>query len=313
MFGLKEGEMIATREAYGKALVELGKKRKDVVVLDADLSKSTKTCFFAAEFPERFFDFGVAEANMMSAAAGLALSGKVAFASTFAVFATGRAFDQVRISIAYSDANVKVCASHSGVTVGEDGASHHALEDMALMRTLPNMRVVVPADAVETFKIIHEIADIYGPFYVRLTRPKVPVLPEHDFKLGEASVMRDGDDATIVATGIMVSKALEAAEQLARKGISTRVLNMHMVKPLDEKAVVKAAKETGYIVTAEDHSVIGGLGAAVSEHLGETHPTPIARVGTRDHFGISGKPEELLENFGMSTRHITKAVEELLH
>lgn len=312
MLGLKEGEMIATREAYGEALVKLGEKRKDIVVVDADLSKSTKTYLFASRFPERFFNFGVAEANMISAAAGLALCGKVVFASTFAVFAPGRTFDQIRMSIAYSDTNVKICSSHSGITVGEDGASHHALEDMALMRVLPNMRIVVPADAVETHIIIPEIADIYGPFYVRLTRPKVPVLPEHEFEFGKASIMRDGDDATIVATGIMVSKALEAAEKLAKESISTRVLNIHMVKPIDYKALVKAAKETGRIITAEDHNIIGGLGAAVAEHLGELYPTPIARVGARDRFGVSGSPEELLEKFGMSTRHIVKAVKELV-
>lgn len=309
---MKPGDMIATREAYGQKLLEIGEKNKKVVVLDADLSCSTKTCLFAKKFPKRFFNMGVAEANLIGVAAGLGLSGKIAFASTFAVFAAGRAFDQIRMSVVYSNSNVKICASHAGITVGEDGASHHALEDIALMRVLPNMRVVVPADAIETNEILDRITEIYGPFYVRLTRPKVPVLPEHNFEFGRASLMREGDDATIVATGIMVSKALEAAELLAKDDISTRVLNIHMVKPLDHHALVKAAKETGRIVTAEDHNVIGGLGAAVAEHLCENYPTPIARVGARDQFGVSGKPEELLKKFGMSTKHIVKSVKGLM-
>lgn len=309
---LKPGDMVATREAYGKTLLKLGEKDEKIVVLDADLSSSTQTCLFAKRFPERFFNVGVAESNMIGIASGLGLSGKTAFASTFAVFAAGRAFDQIRMSVVYSNSNVKICASHSGISVGEDGASHHALEDIALMRVLPGMRVVQPADAVETEKVIERVADTYGPFYVRLTRTKVPVLPEHEFSFGKAALMREGDDVTIAATGIMVSKALEAAEELAKSGVSARVLNLHMIKPLDENALVKAAKETAGIVTAEDHNVIGGLGAAVAELLGENYPTPISRVGARDHFGISGKPEELLEKFGLSTCKIVKEAKEII-
>jgi transketolase len=304
--------MMATREAYGQKLVELGEKNDNIVVLDADLSASTKTCFFAKRFPHRFFNVGVAEANLIGIAAGLGLSGKIAFASTFAVFAAGRAFDQIRMSVAYSDSNVKICASHSGVTVGEDGASHHALEDIALMRVMPNMRVVEPADALETFSIMEEITKTYGPFYVRLTRPSVPVLPEHGFRFGKASLMREGDDVTIVAAGIMVSKAMDAAEKLAKENIHARVLNVHMIDPLDHESIVKAAKETGCIVTAEDHNVVGGLGAAVAEHLGENYPTPIARVGARDGFCVSGKPEELLDKFGMSATHIVQSVKNVM-
>lgn len=307
----KPGEMIATRSAYGKKLAEMGEENERIVVLDADLSCSTKTCLFAKKFPERFFNAGIAEANMMGMAAGLALSGKIAFASTFAVFATGRAFDQIRISLAYSNSNVKVCASHSGITVGPDGASHHALEDISLMRALPNMRVVVPADANETCIILEKVVDTQGPFYVRLTRPKVPVLEDHDFSFGKASLMREGNDLTIIATGLMVDKALKAAGVLSKEGVSARVLNIHSIKPLDEKAIVKAAKDTGHIVTAEDHSVIGGLGAAVSEVLGENYPTPIARVGSRDLFGVSGEPDELLEAYGMGVSHIVESAKKV--
>jgi transketolase len=304
--------MIATRTAYGEALLELGRKNRDVVALDADLSCSTRTNKFAKEFPERFFNMGIAEANMMGTASGLALSGKIPFASTFAVFASCRAYDQVRQSIAYSQANVKICASHSGITVGEDGPTHHAIEDIALMRVMPNMRVISPADAWETKKIIPKVASTNGPFYVRLTRPKVPVLPEREFSFGKASVMREGSDATIIATGVMVSRALNAAKKLSEDGLSTRVLNVHSIKPLDEKTVVKASKETNGMVTAEDHSVIGGLGSAVAEVLCENHPAPLKRVGVQDRFCVSGKPGELLETFNMGEKHIVKAVKEVI-
>jgi len=307
-------EKIATREAYGKALVELGRENSDVVVLDADLAKSTKTINFGKEFPDRFFDMGIAEQNMMGTAAGLAAAGKIPFASSFAVFATGRVYDQVRNSICYPGLNVKIGASHAGITVGEDGASHQAVEDIALMRVLPNMTVFVPADGPSTAAAVRAAVEINGPVYIRLGRSKVPVLYGDDleFNPGKAVRLRSGKDATVIACGIMVSAALEAASHLEKEGISVGVMDMHTVKPLDVAAVIQAAKETGAVVTAEEHSIIGGLGGAVAEVLGESIPVPLMRVGIPDVFGESGKPGELLEKYGLSAAHIVTAVKDVL-
>jgi transketolase len=302
--------MIATRDAYGKALVKLGASDPRVVVLDADLAKSTKTVEFMKHYPERFFDMGIAEQNMMGTAAGLAAAGKVPFASTFAVFAAGRAFEQVRNSIAYTRLNVKIAATHAGLTVGEDGASHQAIADLAVMRALPNMTVVVPADGVETEKAVFAAAETGGPFYIRLGRSALPVLFDGDyrFRIGEAAVMRPGNDASVIACGIMVAEALKAAEELEKEGLSVRVINMSTIKPLDREAVTIAARETGAIVTAEEHTVLGGLGSAVAETLVETVPVPMERVGIKDVFGESGKPQELLEKYGLTAKNIKDAV-----
>ncbi len=301
---------IATRAAYGKALVEIGNKNQDVVVLDADLAKSTKTIEFKKQHPERFFDMGIAEANMIGTAAGLAVAGKIPFCSTFAVFATGRVYDQIRQSVAYPCLPVKIAATHAGITVGEDGASHQALEDIALMRVIPNMTVFCPADAVETAAVVQAAVDLDGPVYIRLGRSAVPVLYQDDYQFvpGKAVEMRPGRDVTIVACGLMVSKALEAAEMLAAEGIEAGVLNMPTIKPLDEEALAQAAGKTGFIVTAEEHSIIGGLGSAVAESLAENHPVPVLRIGVRDVFGESGKPEELLVKYGLTATDIVKAV-----
>lgn len=306
---------IATREAYGKALVELGQKNADVVVLDADLSKSTKTHEFFRSFPERFFNIGIAEQNMLGTAAGFAAAGKIPFASSFAVFATGRVYDQIRNSIAYPRLKVKIGATHAGLTVGEDGASHQAVEDIALMRCLPNMTVFVPADAVETRAAVLAAAEIDGPVYIRLGRSGVPVIHDENtfkFETGKAVTLKDGKDVTIIACGIMVSAALEAAEQLAGEGISVRVLDVHTIKPLDVNAIVEAARATGAVVTAEEHSILGGLGGAVAEALGENYPVPMLRVGVRDTFGESGKPQELLEKYGLTPAGLVQAVKDVL-
>ncbi|MCL6636188.1 MAG: transketolase family protein [Peptococcaceae bacterium] len=305
---------IATREAYGEALVLLGKENPGVVVLDADLAKSTKTANFKKHFPDRFFDMGVAEQSMIGTAAGLAAAGKIPFASSFAVFAAGRAFDQVRNSVAYPKLNVKIGASHAGITVGEDGGSHQSVEDIALMRALPNMTVFVPADAVETHGAVRAAAAIDGPVYIRLGRMGVPVLHGDDFVFspGKAVTMRRGRDVTIAACGIMVPVALEAAGMLAAEGIEAGVLDFHTVKPLDVEALVEAARTTGAVVTAEEHNIIGGLGSAVAEALGEHFPVPLVRVGIRDTFGESGSPGELLEKYGLTPRHIAAAVKEVL-
>jgi transketolase len=307
-------EKIATREAYGKALVELGQENPNVVVLDADLSKSTKTANFKKHFPERFFDMGVAEQNMIGTAAGLAAAGKIAFASSFAVFASGRAFEQVRNSVAYPALNVKIGASHAGITVGEDGGSHQSVEDIALMRALPNMTIFVPADAVETRAAVRTAAKIDGPVYIRLGRMGVPVLHGEDFQFvpGKAVTLRQGRDVTVAACGIMVPAALEAAAMLADEGIRAGVLDVHTIKPLDVEAIVAAAKATGAVVTAEEHNIIGGLGSAVAEALGEHFPVPMQRVGIRDRFGESGAPNELLVKYGLTPQDIVAAVKEVL-
>jgi len=307
-------EMKATRDAYGEKLLELGEKNKDIVVLDADLAKSTKTIQFGKRFPHRFFDMGIAEQSMIGTAAGLALSGKIPFASTFAVFATGRVYDQLRMSVCYPKLNVKIVATHGGLTVGEDGASHQALEDIALARALPNMAVVVPCDAVETEKVIEFAAEYRGPMYVRLGRSKIPVInnENYSFNLGKGTVLKEGKDVTLVAAGIMVFLSLEAANILKEKGIEAEVINMSTVKPLDGELLVESARKTGAVVTAEEHTVIGGLGGAVAEVLVENFPVPMERIGVRDVFGESGAPEELLEKYGLSAKYIVRAAERVM-
>lgn len=305
-----KGDMVATRDAYGKALKRLGAENPNIVVLDADLAESTRTAKFGEEFPERFFDMGVAEQNMIGVAAGLASMGKIAFASTFAVFATGRVYDQIRQNLARSRLNVRVVASHGGITVGEDGPSHQMCEDIALMRVLPNMKVFMPADAVETERMIEASLKIEGPVYIRTHRAKFPTLYDefYEFEPGKGSVLRYGKDITVVACGLMVSEALTAAESLAGKGISVRVVNMSSIKPLDVELLVKCAEETGRILTAEEHSVIGGLGGAVAEALGETYPVPVRRMGMKDEFGITGDWKGLLEHFGLTAAHMEETI-----
>jgi len=306
---------IATREAYGKALAKLGKENKNIVVLDADLSKSTKTAEFKKECPERFINMGIAEANMMTVAAGLSTCGKIPFASTFAIFATGRAFEQIRNSICYPKLNVKVCATHAGITVGEDGASHQAIEDIALMRSIPNMVVINPSDGVETEAAIKAVAEYNGPCYVRLGRSKVNVIndnPEYKFEIGKAVTLREGQDVAVIATGIMVDAALEAYNILAEEGIKIKVVNIHTIKPIDEETIISAAKETGVIVTAEEHNIIGGLGSAVCEVVSSNCPVPVLRVGVKDKFGESGKPDELLKAYGLTAEDIVKEVKKAI-
>jgi len=303
-------QAVSLREAYGKTLVELGRENPDVVVLDADLSRSTMTYFFAREFPERFFDCGIAEQNMVGIAAGLAASGKIPFASTFAVFVPGRAFDQIRMSIAYSQLNIKLVVTHGGISVGEDGASHHSVEDLALIGSLPGFTVIVPADAIETARAVKVAAASYGPFYIRLCRPNLPLVYDegYRFKLGKAVTMRRGKDATIIAIGIMVSAALEAADSLGRQGIDCRVLNMPTLKPIDEATIVKAASETGAIVTAEDHLQHGGLGSEVAQVVIRHCPVPMEFVAIKDTYAKSGKATELLQRYGLTAKDIEQAV-----
>ena len=297
---------IATRDAYGEALAELGAVNENIVVLEADLSKSTKTCDFRKVYPERFINVGIAEQNMLGIAAGLAAAGKVPFASTFAVFAAGRAYDQIRNSIAYPNLNVKIAATHAGLTVGEDGGSHQMLEDIALMRALPNMTVIVPADGIETKQVIQAAAEYEGPVYIRMGRPKVPVLfgDDYKFEIGKGVLMKEGTDVTLIGTGIMVSKAMEAAELLAAEGISASVVNISTIKPLDAELIIAQAQKTGAVVTCEEHTICGGLGSAVAEVLVENCPVPMARVGVEDKFGESGLPDELLEKYGLSASNI---------
>lgn len=304
----------ATREAYGETLKELGAKIPEIVVLDADLSASTKTAVFAKAFPDRFFDTGIAEGNMMSVAAGLAASGKIPFASTFAVFGAGRAYEQIRNSICYPNLNVKVAVTHAGLTVGEDGATHQMLEDIALMRALPNMTVVVPADAAETAQVIRWAASYQEPVYIRMGRAKVEnvISPDAEFVPGKSTTLADGSDVTIMACGIMTQQALQAAKMLAEEGISARVINMSSIKPIDEEAIVKAAKETGAIVTCEEHTVMGGLGSAVAEVVVRQCPVPMAMVGTEDVFGQSGKASEVLKVYGLTPEHIALEAKKLV-
>jgi len=306
-------DKIATRQSYGEVLVELGKENSNIVVLDADLSGSTMTKDFAKVYPDRFFNAGIAEANMYGMAAGLAVSGKTVFASTFAMFAAGRAFEIIRNSIGYTKANVKICATHAGLTVGEDGASHQAIEDLALMRTIPGMTVLNPADDISAKKLIREAAEYKGPVYVRLGRYPVPVIYDDSIaiKIGKAITVREGKDYTIIATGIMVAAAMEAAQSLESEGIEVRVIDMHTLKPIDKEAIIKAAKETKGIVTAEEHTIIGGLGAAVAEVCSQAAPAKMSFVGIQDTFGESGKPAELLEKYGLTAAHIALAVKAL--
>jgi transketolase len=304
----------STREIYGKILVELGRQDKNIVVLDADLSPSTMTSFFAREFPERFFDCGLEEQNMIGIAAGLAASGKTVFASTFAVFVVCRCFDQLRLCISQPNINVKIVATHSGISVGEDGASHQAIEDLALCCALPNFTVVVPADAIEAAEAVRAAASAYGPFYIRLSRPKTPIVyPEsYHLTLGRAVTMRQGKDVTIIATGIMVAKALEAADILAKQDMDCRVINMHTIKPLDEVAIVKAASETGAIVVAEEHLAQGGLGSRVAQTVARQMPIPMEFVNLGDRYGMSGKAEELLQRYGLTPGDIEDSVKRVV-
>ena len=307
-------EKIATRESYGSALVELAEKY-DFVVMDADLAEATKTVKFKKAYPERFFDCGIAEGNMMSVAAGIATTGKTVFASSFAMFAAGRAFEQVRNSIGYPHLNVKIGATHAGITVGEDGATHQCNEDIALMRTIPGMTIVNPADAVEARAAVEAALNTNGPFYLRFGRFAVPVIndtPDYKFELGKGRMLSDGSDVTIVATGLMVSMALEAKELLAAKGISARVVNIHTIKPIDAEIITKAAKETGAIVTAEEHNIIGGLGSAVAEVVGDNAPVPVVRVGMKDTYGHSGTVPALLEQYGLTPAAIAEAAEKAI-
>jgi len=304
----KMGEMVATREAYGKTLLELGRENPDVVVLDADLSGSTQTKHFAKEFPERFFNMGIAECNMMGTAAGLARVGKIPFASSFAMFATGRAWEFVRNSIAHNHLSVNICATHSGLTVGEDGASHQIIEDIAIMRTIPTMTVIVPCDAVETAQAIRAVAAHDGPCYVRLGRSKVPVLfdDNYQFQIGKAQVIREGADITLVACGVMVSRALQAAQELESTGLSVEVINSSSIKPFDADTIITSAKKTGRVISIEEHNVLGGLGdlvaSAIAEGVGAT--TKFSKMGVEDKFGQSGKAEELLDYYGLSVEDI---------
>ena len=306
--------MIATRDAYGEALRELGGINKDIVVLDADLSGSTKTGIFKKAYPDRFINVGIAEQNLVATAAGLATSGKIPFASTFAVFASGRAFEIIRNSVCYPKLNVKIAATHAGLSVGEDGATHQALEDLSIMRSLPNMVVLNPADAVETKQCIYKAAEYNGPVYIRLGRSKVPVLfdESYKFEIGKGIELRQGKDVTLIATGIMVKKALIAAEELEKEGISARVINISTIKPIDKDILIKAANETKGIVTIEEHSIIGGLGSAVAEVLVENKPTYLERIGTMDTFGESGDGNLLLEKYRLNIGNIIEKAKKVL-
>jgi len=312
---INSSQLMSTRDAYGQVLVEIGKEQKNIVVLNADLSQSTRTSLFAKVFPGRFFNAGIAEQNMMGVAAGLATTGFTPVVSTLAIFAAGRAYDQVRNTIVHSGLNVKIVATHSGITMGKDGSSHQSIEDIALMRVIPDMTVIVPADALETKKALRAAIEYKGPVYIRLGRPEIPVITDEKspFVIGKADILRKGNDLSIIACGIMVFQALKAADVLASQGIKARVINMHTIKPLDLEVLYNAAKDTGAILTAEDHSIIGGLGSAVLEALAckETRP-PVYRIGIRDVFGESGEPDDLIRKYGLSWQDIVKAAEEVL-
>ena len=298
----------ATRQSYGEALLELGKENKNVVVFDADLSTATKTNIFAKEFPEKFFDMGIAEQNMISTAAGIATCGKIPYASTFAVFAAGRAYDQIRNSVCYPKLNVKICATHAGVTVGEDGATHQMIEDISLMRTLPNMTVISPSDDIQTKWVVKEISKINGPVYLRLSRLATPVIYDENqkFEIGKAVQIGEGTEATIFATGVTVSEALKARKILKSKGIDVRVVDIHTIKPIDKNMIIKCAKETRKLISVEDHNIIGGLGSAIADVLTEEYPTKLIRLGINDTFGKSGKATELMEYFGITADKIVE-------
>ena len=299
---------VATRKSYGEALLQLGKENQNVVVLDADLAGATKTDMFAKQFPNRFFDMGIAEANMMATAAGFATCGKIPYASTFAVFAAGRAYDQIRNSICYPNLNVKICATHCGVTVGEDGATHQMIEDLSLMRTLPNMTVMSTSDDTQTKWAVKEISKIQGPVYLRLARLATPLIYDENqkFEIGKMVQIGEGTDASIFATGVTVSEAIKAQEELKKEGINIRVIDVHTIKPIDQQMIIKCAKETKKLISIEDHNIIGGLGSAISEVLTEQYPTKLTRLGIKDTFGKSGKAEELMKYFGITKDDIKK-------
>ncbi|MCG1012317.1 transketolase family protein [Tepidanaerobacter sp. GT38] len=307
--------MKSPRIAYGEALVELGEKNELVVALDADLAHATQTALFGERFKDRFFNLGIAEQNMMGVAAGLSLCGFIPFASTFAIFGAGRAFEQIRNSICYPKLNVKIAVTHGGVTVGEDGASHQAIEDISLMRSLPNMTVIVPCDAIETKKAVFAAADIEGPVYIRIARPVAPIITkeEDNFEIGKAKVLKEGKDVSIFATGLMVAKALEAAVTLGDRGIDATVINIHTIKPLDEDLILKEVAKTSKVITVEEHTILGGLGSAVAEVLVEKGmKAQMKRIGINDTFGQSGDPEQLLEHYGLSAQNIVKVAEEMV-
>lgn len=301
--------MVATRDAYGKALVNIGKVNDNVVVLDADLSKSTKTYDFSKNFPDRFFNMGIAEQNLIGAACGLASCGKIPFVSSFAMFASGRAFEIIRNSVCYPKLNVKICATHAGITVGEDGATHQSVEDISIMRSIPNMTVLVPADGVETEKMIEEITKFNGPTYVRLGRSAVPNVfnDNYKFEIGKGTILKEGTDVTIIACGIMVNEAIKASEILSQEGISAKVVNMSTIKPIDKELIINCAKQTKAIVTAEEHSIIGGLGSSVSEVTSSECPVIVEKVGIKDTFGESGTPNELMKKYGITSDDIVDA------
>ena len=312
---MSEVKKIATRESYGRALTELGREHEDIVVMDADLAGSTKSGMFQKEFPDRFFDVGIAEANMTGIAAGLAASGKVPFISSFAMFATGRAYEQIRNSVAYPHLNVKICASHAGISVGEDGATHQCIEDISLMRSIPGMVVINPADDVEARAAVKAIYDYQGPVYLRLGRLAVPCFNDektYRFEIGKGILVREGTDVTLAATGLCVDAAILAAKQLEADGISAEILNIHTIKPLDTELIVNSAKKTGKVVTIEEHSVVGGLGSAVCEALSEVMPTPVKRIGVQDVFGESGPAAELLAKYRLDAQGIYEQVKEYL-
>ncbi len=304
----------STRDGYGEGLLRLGKENPRVVALTADLGESTRVRWFQKEFPERFFQMGVAEADMIGTAAGLALSGKIPFVSSFGVFVTGRVWDQLRISVAYSNANVKIGSTHCGITVGEDGATHQATEDIALVRVLPNFTVIVPADSIQATRATIAASKIYGPVYLRLGRAPLPVVTkeEVEFTIGKAEILKEGKDLTIIACGVMVYESLKAAQALEEKGVSARIINLHTIKPIDKEIIVKAAKETGAIITAEEHQIMGGMGSAVAEIVMENCPVPMKRIGLSDRFGESGKPEELMKEYHLTAADIVQEAENIL-
>lgn len=311
---MKIKEMKAVRAAYGEALLELGGQREDIVVLDADLAHATTTNLFGDKYKDRFFNMGIAEQDMIGTAAGLAISGYTPIASTFALFGTGRAYEQVRNTVCYPKLNVKLAMTHSGVTVGEDGGSHQSIEDISLMRGIPNMTVIVPCDAIQMKKALLAAVDIEGPVYLRVSRPPAPVFTEESdkFEIGKANVMKEGSDVAIIATGLMVYQAMLAAEEMEKQGVSAAVVDMHTIKPLDKATVLAVAKKTGKVITVEEHSVIGGLGSAVAEVLAEELPTPLKRIGVQDQFGQSGTPDELLAHYGLTAENIVKTAKTMI-
>lgn len=308
-------KMMSTRDAFGKELVELGRKHKEIVVLDADLSKATKTCWFAKEFPDRFFDMGIAEQDMLGTAAGLSLCDKIPIVSTFAIFATAKVFDQIRNTVAYPKLNVKIIATHGGITIGADGASHQPIEHITLMRVIPNMTIIVPADGIEAKAALkYAVEKVKGPVFIVVGRDPTPVIftDEHQFDFQHGEVLKEGKDVAIIATGIMVEKALRAGEKFEERGISSCIVNMHTIKPIDRELIIEIACKTGGIVTAEEHSIIGGLGSAVAEIISENSPVPLKRIGLRDRFGQSGSAEELLREYNLTEEDIIKAAEEVI-